>query len=62
VAPALAFLGGVGCIILGGFVGILPVVAIGFFSLLASVALFVIAPLVALTSSNRGARRDERSW
>lgn len=62
VAPALTFLGGVACIILGGFVGILPVVALGFFSLLASVALFVIAPLVALTSSNRGARREENRW
>lgn len=59
LAPALAFLGGVTCIILGGITSILPVVAIGFFSLLASVALFVVAPLVALTSSSRGTRSDE---
>jgi len=62
LAPVLAFVGGIACIILGGFVGILPIVAVGLFSLLASVALFVVAPLVALTSSNRGSRHDESRW
>jgi hypothetical protein len=62
LAPVLAFLVGLTCIILGGFIGLNPIVAVGFFSLLASVALFVVAPLVALTSSSRATRSDEGRW
>ena len=53
LAPALAFAGGIVAIVLGGFTGLLPIVAAGLFSLVASLALFVLAPLVALTSSHR---------
>ena len=55
----ISFLAGITFIILGGFTGLLPVVAFGLLSLVASFALFVIAPLVALTSSRRGSQPDE---
>ena len=56
VAPVLCFVAGVASVVLGGFTGLLPIVAFGLFSIVASMALFVIAPLVALTSSHRGTR------
>jgi len=56
LAPVLAFVTGIAAIVLGGFIGVLPIVAAGLFSLVASLALFVLAPLVALTTSHRGSR------
>ena len=56
IAPPIAFVGGILAVVLGGFVGILPVVAAGLTSILLSFVLFLVAPLVALTSSKRGSK------
>mgnify|MGYP001816186280 FL=1 len=56
LAPPMSFVGGLVAIVAGGFVGILPAVALGMTLVLVSAALFLVAPLVAMASSRRGER------
>ena len=53
MAPPLLFVGGLSALVLGGFVGILPIVALGLAAVICSVGLFLVAPLVAMASSRR---------
>ncbi len=58
LAPPLSLAGGAGLFVLGGFTGILPVVAVGMGAMAVSGVLFVLAPLVALASSRRATPRS----
>jgi hypothetical protein len=53
LAPPLLFFGGLIGFVIGGFIGIMPIVALAATSVVLSVALFLIAPLVAMAASRR---------
>lgn len=53
LAPPLLFVAGVLGFVIGGFVGILPIVALAMASVLLSAGLFLLAPLVAMSASRR---------
>lgn len=53
MAPPLLFVAGLAALVLGGFVGVLPIAALGLAGVICSVGLFLIAPLVAMAASRR---------
>ncbi len=53
MAPPLLFVGGLLALVLGGFVGILPIAALGLAGVVLSAGLFLVAPLVAMAASRR---------
>lgn len=56
MAPPTLLVGGLGSVVFGSMVGIVTVVDLGLFSMLAAGMLFLIAPLVALGASRRSDR------
>ncbi len=56
MAPPTLLIGGLGAVVVGSMVGIVAVVDLGLFSMLAAGMLFLIAPLVALGASRRSDR------
>ena len=56
MAPVLLLMLAVGCLIVGAMTGLTPLLALGAGSLIASVLLFIIVPLVALTRSRSADR------
>lgn len=53
LSPPLLLVGGAGLFVVGGFTGILPLVAVAMGAMVAALVLFLVAPLVALTTSRR---------
>lgn len=53
MAPPMLLVGGVIALVLGGFVGILPIAALGLGAVISSAGLFLVAPLVAMAASRR---------
>lgn len=53
LAPPLMFIGGIMGIVVGGFIGIMAIVALSALSVVLSAGLFLIAPLVAMAASRR---------
>ncbi|MGI9601637.1 MAG: J domain-containing protein [Acidimicrobiales bacterium] len=56
MAPVLLLMAAIACLIVGAMTGLAPLLALGLGSFAASIVLFIVVPLVALTSSQRDDR------